>query len=91
MKKLILSTSIILFIGLSAFAQDGTKKCCDKKGDKKECSKDATAGKKCEPKDCAANLKSGKCKPSDCAAAAKGKDCSKSCAAPATKSTEIKK
>ncbi len=89
MKKLILSASIILFIGLSSFAQDGAKKCCDKKGDKKECSTDAK-GKKCEPKDCATNLQSGKCDPKDCPTG-KEKSCKKSCSADASKKDEIKK
>ena len=43
MKKLILTSATILFIGLTAFAQDGTK--CTKKCDPKECTK------KCDTKD----------------------------------------
>lgn len=85
MKKLIVSASIILFVGLAAFAQDGTKKCCDKKGDKMECST-----KKCDPKDCTTNLQSGKCDPKDCPTG-KEKSCKKSCSADESKKNETKK
>ena len=84
MKKLIVSASIIVFVGLAAFAQDGTKKCCVKNGDPKECSI-----KKCEPKDCA-TMQTGKCDPKDCPTG-KEKSCKKSCSADDSKKNETKK
>ncbi len=49
MKKLILTSATVLFIGLSAFACDGSK-CtnkCENKNNQKECKKDASCEKKC--------------------------------------------
>jgi len=63
MKKLILTSATVLFIGLTAFAQDGGK--CDKKcakGNecKKECSKDGVCNKKCGMNECTADMKCNK-------------------------------
>lgn len=85
MKKLILSASIILFVGLAAFAQDGTKKCCAKNCDPKECTV-----KKCDPKDCTINMETGKCEPKDCPAG-KEKSGKKSCSTEGSKKVESKK
>ena len=69
MKKLILSASFMLFVGLVGFAQDGT---ANKKCDKKDCSKDMQCGKKCDPKDCTPDMKCN---------SGKEKSCKKSCTA----------
>lgn len=62
MKKLILTTATVLFIGLSAFAQDGGKctKKCEKKCDQKECSKDVNCNKKCGMNECTTDMKCNK-------------------------------
>ena len=70
MKKLILSSAMILFMGLAVVAQDGTKdKKCEKKCDPKECT--TKDGKKCDPKDCTADMgckdKAGKSCAHNCA------------------------
>lgn len=63
----------MLFVGLAAFAQDGTtNKNCEKKGCKKECSNDLQSTKKCDPKDCKVEMG---CKND------KEKSCKKSCSA----------
>lgn len=83
MKKLILSASVILFVGLAAMAQDGTNnKKCEKKCDKKECPKDMQCGKKCDPKDCTTDMafKNGEdksCKHGSTACAYKKSDATK--------------
>jgi len=68
MKKLILTSATVLFLGLGAYAQDGGK--CAKKGAKKcdqtECAK--KCDKKCGMDDCTAGMK---CKDD--------KSCTKSC------------
>ena len=48
MKKLIVTSATVLFIGLTAYAQDGgtCAKNCNKKCDPKECMKDGTCTKK---------------------------------------------
>ncbi len=72
MKKLILTSATIFFIGLSAFAQDCGKctKKCDKKCDTKECTKDSNCNKKCGMNECTADMK---CKKEN------AKSCAKSC------------
>ena len=59
MKKLILTSAAILFIGLTSFAQDGGKcaKKCEKKCDIKECVKDGGCTKKCGANESASNMK----------------------------------
>lgn len=59
MKKLILTSATILFIGLSAFAQDCGKctKKCEKKCDMQECIKDGNCNKKCGMNACTADMK----------------------------------
>jgi hypothetical protein len=61
MKKLILSSALALFIGVSAFACEGGK--CgkgDKKCDKKECTKEPKGDKKCSPGECKFEKKGNK-------------------------------
>lgn len=72
MKKLILTSATILFIGLSAFAEDGGKctKKCEKKCDYKECTKDGNGLKKCGNTVCTPDMKCGE---------EKSKSCAKSC------------
>lgn len=62
MKKLILTSATVLFIGLTAFAQDGGKctKKCEKKCDMKECTKDGNCNKKCGMNECTADMKCNK-------------------------------
>ena len=59
MKKLILTSVAILFIGLTSFAQDCGKcaKKCEKKCDIKECVKDGGCTKKCGTNESAATMK----------------------------------
>ena len=79
MKKLILTSATILFVGFTAFAQDGSKcsKKCDNKSDQKGCMKEGTCNKNVEKNDWASGLK---CNPDntnckkDCKATCEKKD-----------------
>jgi hypothetical protein len=61
MKKLILSSALVVLIGLSAIACEGGK-CSkgDKKCDKKECTKGPKGDKKCSPGECKFEKKGNK-------------------------------
>ncbi len=78
MKKLILTSATLLFLGFTVFAGDGDKcrKKCDKKCDKKECVKDANGDKKCSKADCKHDAKCDK---------EQSKNCAKKCKAEAGK------
>jgi hypothetical protein len=56
MKKLILTSVTIVFIGVAAFAGDGNKK-NEKKCDPKECAKQESCTKKCCIGECTENAK----------------------------------
>jgi uncharacterized protein YdeI (BOF family) len=69
MKKIILAAATIFLVSAMTFAQDNGK-CgmkCDKKHDKKECSKDAKCDKKCGMGECTAEMKCNKDNKKDCA------------------------
>jgi len=69
MKKIILTSATILFIGLSSFAQDCGKctKKCEKKSDMKECIKEGNCNKKCGMNECSADMKCKKDNAESCA------------------------
>lgn len=71
MKKLILTSATILCIGLTSFAQDGSKcsKSCEKKCEVKDCSKDPECKKKCAPNENTVSIKCSK----------DSKSCAKNC------------
>ena len=73
MKKLIFSTATILFITLSASAQDVNKcaQMCDKKCDMKECTTPGNCAKKCGMDACTANM--------NCSDKGKSKSCADKC------------
>ncbi len=62
MKKLILTSATVLFIGLTAFAGDGGKcaKKCEKKCEPKECTKDPNCKKICGMGESTTDMKSSK-------------------------------
>ena len=79
MKKLILSAAVLMFVGMTAFAQDNgstAKKCCEKKSEMK-CCKDDKCDKACMDK----------CKAEGVSCKSDSKSCTKSCA---TASAETK-
>ncbi len=77
MKKLILTSAAILFIGISAFAGDEHKcsKKCDKKCEVKECTTKEDCSKKC----------SGRCTADGKSNTENSKSCQKKCKADASK------
>lgn len=74
MKKLILTSAAVFLIGLSSFAQDGSKcsKKCEKKCEIAECKTDAKCSKKCDEVSSACVV-TAKCNP------ATSKECAKKC------------
>lgn len=72
MKKLILSTAVLMFVGLTTFAQEASKdkKSCCKGADMKACCKTEKCDKACMDK----------CKAEGKACATDGKSCAKACA-----------
>ncbi len=69
MKKLILTSAAILFIGLTSFAQDGSKcaKKCEKKCDITACTKGEKSNKKCDMNGSSTDKKCSKGEANSCA------------------------